>query len=117
MDRTQSIASAVIAASDKKAQAAIQVVTRTLIKEVPTYVTQKSVDACVVPLGFIRLFNAGVSGVTLPDAPSGANDAPSGVGLDTVARVTVSNDAAALSNAKQLSDLQAWVLSMQAADK
>lgn len=107
---------AVTAASGKaetQAQKIILFRTQTLLKEVPTYVTQAGDAACVVPFGFVSLLNAasignGVSPVAPPAGQS--NDAPSGVKLDTVASSVTANYGAAHANAEQLSGLQTWLL-------
>lgn len=74
-------------------QVRIQTVTRTLIKEVPVYVTPAADDRCVVPLGFVRLHDAAASGGAsgLPRAAGGPLDAPSGVQLSAVSATVVSN--------------------------
>jgi hypothetical protein len=92
-----------------------QIVTRTvtLIREVPVYVTPKAVAACVVPRGFVELHNnAARPGDTAAAVVSGAPpelvDAPSGVGLDTVASTIITNYGRCNSNAAQLAALEKW---------
>lgn len=108
---------AAIGDQDVVAQAQIRTVYKTLIQEVPVHVDQKAVADCVVPVGFVRLFNAGANGLdvsAVPDPAGRPDDAPSGVGLDTVARVTLGNDAGKQADDQQLLDLQAWVRAQQA---
>lgn len=81
----------------------IQWRTRTLIKEVPTYVTPDADDRCVIPVGFVRLHDAAASG--LPVASGGPVEAPSGVELSTVAGTVATNYGAAL---EWRAEAQAW---------
>lgn len=83
----------------------------TLIKEVPVYVSAKADAACVVPVGFVRLHDAGATGTepAAPDSTGAADAAPSGVALSTVAATNVGNYTACHANAEQLSSLQAIV--------
>ena len=67
-------------------------VTKTLIKEVPKYVTVQADAKCVVPAGFVRLHDSAASGS--PSLPVGAGrslDAPSGIELSAVAETLVTN--------------------------
>ena len=99
-------------AAQAAVQLRIQTVTKTLIKEVPVYVDRQAVAACTVNTGFVRLYNAAVVGESLPggdaNTASGANDAPSGVGLDTVARVSITNLGKAHSAIEQVRGWQTW---------
>lgn len=73
-------------------QERIEYLTRTLIKEVPTYVTVESNARCVVPNGFVRVHDYAATGSgPAPDAASGSNDDASGVDLSTVATTVVDN--------------------------
>jgi hypothetical protein len=112
----QTQATATVLATYTPAVAAIAANTHTLTKEIPAYVAPKDDAACVINTGAVRLLDAAVGGLpALPDAPSSADDAPSGVALSTLVTTDVSNDAAALENADQLAALQAWVRAQQAA--
>lgn len=67
-------------------------VTKTLVKEVPKYVTVQADAKCVVPAGFVSLHDSAASGT--PSLPVGAGrslDAPSGVELSAVAETLVTN--------------------------
>lgn len=64
--------------------------TETIIKEVPTYVTQADNDKCTVNNGFVRVYNAGWEGVD-PPAASDSDRGPSGVPLSEVAEVDAHN--------------------------
>jgi len=105
-----------VMATYRPAVAAIANNLQTLIKEVPVYVTPKDDSACAINLGAVRLLDAAASGLPgLPNAPTSADDAPSGVALSALIGTDVSNDEAALENAQQLAALQAWVRAQQAA--
>lgn len=64
---------------------------KTIIKEVPRYVTEKDDAACVVPTGFVRLYNAAVAGDPDPGPPTELDRAASGVPLSTVSETDVFN--------------------------
>lgn len=67
-------------------------VTKTLVKEVPKYVTVQADAKCVVPAGFVSLHDSAASGS--PSLPVGAGrslDTPSGVELSAVAETLVTN--------------------------
>jgi hypothetical protein len=112
----QAKASATVMAAYTPAVAAIAANATTLTKEIPAYVTPKDDAGCTLNTGAVRLLDAAAGGLpAVPDAPSSADDAPSGVALSTLVTTDVSNDAAALENADQLAALQAWVRAQQAA--
>ena len=82
-----------------RAQGKVRVVTETITKEVPVHVTEKADRACVVPVGFVSLWNrsvgdpAGGDSTPTPEA-SVVLDAPSGVALSAVAEAAVANHGA-----------------------
>lgn len=90
----------------------VQVVTgkaKTIIKQVPVYVSKESDSRCVVPAGFVRLHTAAV--LNLPPVAGTAsvpNDAPSGIPLSAVAETDADNYEAGHLNAEQLKALQEW---------
>lgn len=119
LEARQAVITSQASRADDVTQARIQTITRTLIQKVPVYVDRQDVADCRVNVGFVRLFNAAATGVdpgSVPGAASQSNDAASGVGLDTVASVTISDFGAANANAQQLADLQAWVRAQEAAN-
>lgn len=63
--------------------------TRTIVKEVPVYVTAEADRHCDVPVGFVRLHDAAAAGV--PPTPAESPDAPSGVALSAVAATVAEN--------------------------
>jgi hypothetical protein len=112
----QTQATASVMAAYTPAVAAIATNSKTLSQEVPTYVTSKDDAGCLIDNGAVSLLDAAAGGLpAVPDAPSSADDAASGVALSSLVTTDVSNDAAALENAEQLAALQAWVRAQQAA--
>ena len=87
-----------------------RVITNTLVKKVPVYVTKIADAGCSIPDGFVRLHDASASGLShLPDPSPGADAAPSGVALSEVATVVGSNYGSYHQIADQLTQLQNWV--------
>lgn len=93
----------------------VEAQTRTVIKEIPVYVTKDDDSRCVVPVGFVRIHDAAANG----DAPSArdSNAAPSGVELSTVAATVADNYGICQQNAEQLKALQEWVRETHGATK
>lgn len=76
----------------EEAKTEIQIVTRTLIKEVPIHVTAQADAHCVVPLGFVRLHDAAATGGPAPSYASGESpDQASGVELSGVVSSVTDN--------------------------
>lgn len=100
-----------IGARHEVAAANIRTVTRTLIREVPVYVTAEADARCVVPVGFVRLHDAAASGrpASLPDPAGQSHDAPSGLDLSAVGGVVAENYGTCREDAQRLIDLQDWV--------
>lgn len=70
----------------------VRVVTNTILKEVPVYVSQESNDRCVVPDGAVRLLDAAASGnPPVPYGPGESADAPSRHELSGVVSNVVGN--------------------------
>lgn len=67
--------------------------TRYLTKEVPIYVTAEDDANCVVPDGFVSLYNAAAEGgdPALPEPPGGPGQSDSGVPLSAVAETDLHN--------------------------
>lgn len=87
-------------------QAEIQWRTKVLIQKVPEYVTTAADNRCVVPVGFVRLYDAQVAGTDpLPAAPGESLDADSGVALSRVAETDQYNLGVAKS---ALAEVHAW---------
>lgn len=82
---------------------------KTIIKEVPVYVTAKADAACVVPVGFVRLHDGAAANVPpVAGNASGSNDDPSGIPLSAVAETVADNYEAGHLNAEQLAAVQQW---------
>lgn len=89
----------------------IQVQTRTIVKEVPTYVTAQTDAECWVPVGLVRVFNAAATGAdpaTVTDPAGRPDAAASGINCSEVAAAVAESFGAARSNAAELTGLQAW---------
>ncbi|MCB0078827.1 MAG: hypothetical protein KDD73_15555 [Anaerolineales bacterium] len=67
--------------------------TRTIVKEVPRYVTVENDRACPVPDGFVRVYDAAIRQDSLPPDPAaaGVDGAPTGIALSDVARNAAEN--------------------------
>lgn len=82
-----------VAEKHDKAVTEIRWRTKYLTKEVPIYVTEKDDAGCVVPDGFVSLYNAAAEGSDpeVPGPPGGPDGPGSGVALSTVAEIDVYN--------------------------
>lgn len=82
-----------VAADLSKERVRIEYRTQVLTKEVPVYVTQAADTRCVVPVGFVQLYDAAASGspTGAPPTPGGSVEAPSGVPLSAVLETDVAN--------------------------
>lgn len=107
-----------ISAGEKFAKQETKIVNRvvTQIKEVLVYVPQKT--ACTVPLGFVKLHNAGAEDRDLaaPELalPTGtANATGTAVSLADVAATLRENYGRCTANARQLDALNAWYRDQQ----
>jgi hypothetical protein len=91
---------------------------KTIIKEVPVYVSKESDAHCAVPVGFVRLHDAAAAAAAnVPPVASPAgvpNDARSGIALSTVAGTVADNYESAHLNAEQLKALQQWARDIHA---
>lgn len=77
-------------------RARIEYRTKTLVREVPTYVTVADDARCTVNAGFVRLHDAAASGSPgLPGTAGGSDETASGVPLSAVAETVVFNYGAA----------------------
>lgn len=93
----------------EEAKTEIQIVTRTLIKEVPIHVTREADAHCVVPLGFVRLHDAAATGGPAPSYASGESpDQASGTDLSTVAGTVADNYGYARELEAQVTGWQDW---------
>lgn len=92
----------------------VEKVGKTIIKEIPVYVTAEADRACAVPAGFVRVHDAAATGVP-PPGPAGAADAaPAGIALSAVAGTVAENYTSCRAIREQLIGLQDYVRSFQA---
>lgn len=68
----------------------VETVTKTLVKEVPVYVTPDADARCVVPAGFVQHHDAAAAG-QLPEPPGRSVDADSGLELSAVSETVAFN--------------------------
>lgn len=90
-------------------QVQIRNITRTIVREVPTYVTVEADARCVLPVGFVRVHDAAAAGraVSATLDPAGRpDDAPAGIACSELGEVVAENYGAYRSVAQQLIDLQ-----------
>ncbi len=90
-------------------QVAIRGATRTIIREVPVYVTPEADARCVLPVGFLRVHDAATRGAPVSETldPAGRpDDAAAGVDCSAAAAVIAENYGSYRSVAQQLIDLQ-----------
>ena len=100
-----------LAAAIKAAKQQQDIAHATLATEiyVPVYVTRKAVARCIVPRGFVSLYNYRASHTdSVPTAAGQSVDAASGVGLNTVAGVESANLGKYHTIAAELKELQEW---------
>jgi hypothetical protein len=102
------------AAAQAAAQARTETQIQTVIEKVPVYVSEKTSAACVIPWGFVRLFDAAASGAGLADvrdriAPGQPDDAASDVTLSALATLLAADFGIARQNAGQLERLETAV--------
>lgn len=103
---------------EQAAQTAIQTRYRTIIKEVPTYVTPQIDSSYPLSWAFVRVHDAAALGVDVSaiSLPAGQSDAgASTVAPSALADIIAGNYGSCHANAKQLTALQAWVRAEQAA--
>ena len=98
------------AVDEARAQTEIVTVTHTITKEIPVHVPVAS--KCAVTLGFIRVLDAAIHGVSPASLPLPAgqlDESCAGADPRTLALNIVENYRTAAANAQQLTALQAWV--------
>lgn len=114
LQKAQDAVTLAAALKEASAQARVRLVTHTIIEKVPLYVTSKADAACIVPDGFVRLFDAAASGA-VPGPARESDDAASGVALSRVAELSVEHDGQYHAVAEQLTALQNWVRAVSGA--
>jgi len=101
-----------------KAQAAtarIRTIYKTITKEVPRNVAIQMDAGCVLPRGFVSLWNDASAMSAVPDAAAFLNGAPSAVKLSDVSRRHAADAEQYYQIAAQLKTLQDWVRAQRAA--
>jgi hypothetical protein len=98
----------------QKTRVEIQYRTVTLTKEIPTYVPIDPSRGSL-PVGFVRLYDAAVLGVSpAPDGAGRADAEPSGVTDAQLAQTDIENLGACRANAAQLEAFQRWYEAIRA---
>lgn len=100
-------------------QAQVQVVYRTVTKEIPVYVTQTKFEERVVadgglPLGLVWSYNQSASNSTAPLPPGTDPDTPTGIGVSALAGTTAGNFAVCHSWREELQGWHAWYNRLEA---
>lgn len=97
----------------ERTQVEIRWRTRTLIKEVPTYVTPADDALCRIPVGFVQLHDAAAAG--LPEPSGGPDPTPSGVPLSSVASTVADNYGTAHALRAEVETWRKWYAEQKAA--
>ncbi len=98
-----------VAVRQQAAQDRVRLVTKTITREVPAYVTLNADAGCTVPAGFRLLHDAAAAGVPAAAEPAGQSaDAPSGVSLSAVADTVTTNYGICHETAERLKGWQDW---------
>lgn len=84
----------------------------TIYEKIPTYITQKSDDRCIVPNGFVVLHDSAAKN-EIPGTTGAPNEGASEVKISRVAEVVVDNYTTYHEIAEQLKALQGWVRAQQ----
>lgn len=95
----------------------VRVVTRTIVKEVPVYVTAKADASCPLTRGFVRVHDAAASGVdvsSIPLAAGQSNDDPVGIGPSAAIGTVAQNYGTCREIREQLISLQEWIETQRA---
>jgi hypothetical protein len=82
---------------------------RTIIKEVPVYVSEAADRACAVPAGFVRLHDAAATNLPPAGGAGPADERAAPIALSAVAATVAGNYTECHANAEQLRQLQAYV--------
>lgn len=102
----------VIADKHETANIEIRTVYKTIIKEVPKYVTVKTDAGCPIPNSFVSVWNSASAGA-IPDSAAVADDTASAVKLSGVAEQHIEDSEQYYLVAERLSALQQWVREQQ----
>lgn len=106
---TQQVATDVAKSVDR-----VQTVTRTIIKEVPVYVTREADTRCVITDGFVRLHDAAASATApVPYSAGQSPDAPAGIEASTVSATVADNYGTCNVWREQVLGWQSWYASQR----
>ncbi|THD80643.1 MAG: hypothetical protein E7812_07895 [Phenylobacterium sp.] len=100
------------AARDAQAQTQIRYVTRTQIKETPTYVDAATDAAFGVPVGLVRVHDAAALGLdvsAVPDPAGRADGDASSVAASDLGRAIIANYGECRADQARLAELQDWL--------
>ena len=81
---------------------------KTIIKEVPVYVTNKDNSKCIINTGFVQLWNS-ANGVPVSNTTRTANETPSPVKLSDVEAEHARESTICAATQLQLISLQKWI--------
>ena len=87
---------------------------KTIIKEVPRYVTKQADVSCLIPRGFVWLHDAAAGHQALPGAADNPDEIAAGLALSTVAVTIGENYTTCQATREQLMALQAWASEVSA---
>lgn len=88
---------------------------KTIIKEVPKYVTKKADSQCVLTSGFEWVYNESLEAAPVADSAPRDVDAPTGLKISEVASTSASNNAECTARGKIIDLWQEWYLKNQKA--
>jgi hypothetical protein len=104
-----------VGAKAAEAVAKVETRTRTLIREVPVYVTPEADRLYRLPVGWVRLHDAQV--LSVPADPPGPADAePSDVAASQALATVLDNYGSCQADQERLKALQAWITEQRAVD-
>lgn len=115
----QTSVSAHAAKAEDVAQVQIRTVTRTIIKEVPTYVTAAADHDFPLSVGFVRVLDAGALGVDVSRVPGPAgkpDDSASPIAPSFVAAGAIDDFGICRANSERQAALQGWIKAEAAAN-
>lgn len=108
-DATQATGEAVATAVDR-----VQWRTRTLIREVPVYVTEAGDRSAILPDGFVRLHDAAATGTApVPFGTGESPDTPSGIALSAATGIILDNYGQCRVWREQVIGWQSWYFDQQ----
>lgn len=116
--RAQGAVSTAAAAKDATTQTDIRWRTKTIVHEVPTYVTPEIDARYLVPVGLERVHDAAALGRPisgLPDAAGRPDDAASNFTASQLGERIAANYGECIADQARLTQLQAWIMAQSAA--